>query len=209
MQKQPKYVFVTGGVASGLGKGITTASLGRLFRSRGLRVALQKLDEKGQEVGFTFYSFYENGPVALGWLRASHRALDRVGARHRHAGVVHDINRDEIRARRGAGVAVRASGGDACDEGAVAVAQLGGDLGGDADLDLVGVGELLTVGETRARVHDHGPHAQLAGEPDDGLGDVTRAEHDQCGARAVHLEERGPRLEARQVSDEIPILVGQ
>ena len=42
--KQPKYVFVTGGVASGLGKGITTASLGRLFRSRGLRVALQKLD---------------------------------------------------------------------------------------------------------------------------------------------------------------------
>lgn len=44
MQKQPKYIFVTGGVASGLGKGITTASLGRLFKSRGLRVALQKLD---------------------------------------------------------------------------------------------------------------------------------------------------------------------
>jgi CTP synthase len=42
--KQPKYIFVTGGVASGLGKGITTASLGRLFRSRSLRVALQKLD---------------------------------------------------------------------------------------------------------------------------------------------------------------------
>ena len=44
MLKEPKYIFVTGGVASGLGKGITTASLGRLFRSRGLRVALQKLD---------------------------------------------------------------------------------------------------------------------------------------------------------------------
>jgi CTP synthase len=44
VQKQPKFVFVTGGVASGLGKGITSASLGRLFRSRGLRVALQKLD---------------------------------------------------------------------------------------------------------------------------------------------------------------------
>ncbi len=44
MTKQPKYVFVTGGVASGLGKGITTASLGRLFKSRGLRVTLQKLD---------------------------------------------------------------------------------------------------------------------------------------------------------------------
>jgi CTP synthase len=39
-----KYIFVTGGVASGLGKGITTASLGRLFKSRGLRVTLQKLD---------------------------------------------------------------------------------------------------------------------------------------------------------------------
>jgi CTP synthase len=44
VQKEPKYIFVTGGVASGLGKGITTASLGRLFKSRGLRVALQKLD---------------------------------------------------------------------------------------------------------------------------------------------------------------------
>jgi len=44
VRKQPKYIFVTGGVASGLGKGITTASLGRLFKSRGLRVALQKLD---------------------------------------------------------------------------------------------------------------------------------------------------------------------
>ena len=44
MKTQPKFIFVTGGVASGLGKGITTASLGRLFKSRGLRVALQKLD---------------------------------------------------------------------------------------------------------------------------------------------------------------------
>jgi len=44
VRKEPKFIFVTGGVASGLGKGITTASLGRLFKSRGLRVALQKLD---------------------------------------------------------------------------------------------------------------------------------------------------------------------
>ena len=44
MEKHPKFIFVTGGVASGLGKGITTASLGRLFKSRGLRVTLQKLD---------------------------------------------------------------------------------------------------------------------------------------------------------------------
>ncbi len=44
MVKQSKFIFVTGGVASGLGKGITTASLGRLFKSRGLKVVLQKLD---------------------------------------------------------------------------------------------------------------------------------------------------------------------
>jgi CTP synthase len=42
--ERPKYVFVTGGVASGLGKGITSASLARLLQSRGLRVTLQKLD---------------------------------------------------------------------------------------------------------------------------------------------------------------------
>jgi CTP synthase len=39
-----KYIFVTGGVSSGLGKGITGASLGRLLKARGLRVTLQKLD---------------------------------------------------------------------------------------------------------------------------------------------------------------------
>ena len=39
-----KYIFVTGGVVSGLGKGITAASLGRLLKARGLRVTAQKLD---------------------------------------------------------------------------------------------------------------------------------------------------------------------
>ncbi|MDD6269970.1 MAG: CTP synthase [Oscillospiraceae bacterium] len=39
-----KYIFVTGGVVSGLGKGITAASLGRLLKVRGLKVAAQKLD---------------------------------------------------------------------------------------------------------------------------------------------------------------------
>ena len=39
-----KYIFVTGGVVSGLGKGITAASLGRLLKARGLKVASQKLD---------------------------------------------------------------------------------------------------------------------------------------------------------------------
>jgi CTP synthase len=40
----PKHVFVTGGVASSLGKGLTASSLGRLLKMRGLRVTMQKLD---------------------------------------------------------------------------------------------------------------------------------------------------------------------
>ncbi|KJS17152.1 MAG: CTP synthetase [Peptococcaceae bacterium BRH_c4b] len=39
-----KFIFVTGGVVSSLGKGITAASLGRLLKSRGLKIAIQKLD---------------------------------------------------------------------------------------------------------------------------------------------------------------------
>lgn len=39
-----KYIFVTGGVVSGIGKGITAASLGRLLKARGLRVTIQKFD---------------------------------------------------------------------------------------------------------------------------------------------------------------------
>ena len=39
-----KYVFVTGGVVSGLGKGITAASLGRLLKARGYNVTMQKFD---------------------------------------------------------------------------------------------------------------------------------------------------------------------
>jgi CTP synthase len=42
--RDPKYVFVTGGVVSALGKGIVAASLGRLLKARGLRVQLQKFD---------------------------------------------------------------------------------------------------------------------------------------------------------------------
>ena len=42
--RQAKYVFVTGGVVSSLGKGITAASLGRLLKARGLKVQVQKLD---------------------------------------------------------------------------------------------------------------------------------------------------------------------
>ena len=40
----PKYIFVTGGVVSSVGKGITTAALGRILKSRGLSVSIQKLD---------------------------------------------------------------------------------------------------------------------------------------------------------------------
>ena len=43
-QELTKFIFVTGGVVSSLGKGITAASLGRLLKSRGLRVSLQKFD---------------------------------------------------------------------------------------------------------------------------------------------------------------------
>jgi uncharacterized protein len=41
-----------------------------------LFVALQKLDRTGEYVGFVFYAMLENGPAALGWLRASHRETD-------------------------------------------------------------------------------------------------------------------------------------
>ena len=41
---QPKYIFMTGGVCSGLGKGITAASLGRLLKARGYKVTIQKFD---------------------------------------------------------------------------------------------------------------------------------------------------------------------
>ena len=40
----PKHIFVTGGVASSLGKGLTASSLGRLLKARGLKVVMQKLD---------------------------------------------------------------------------------------------------------------------------------------------------------------------
>jgi predicted acyl esterase len=45
-------------------------------RDMDLFVALQKLDRQGNEVPFTFYAMFDDGPLALGWLRASHRALD-------------------------------------------------------------------------------------------------------------------------------------
>ena len=43
-ESKTKYIFVTGGVISGVGKGITAASLGALLKSRGLKVTMQKCD---------------------------------------------------------------------------------------------------------------------------------------------------------------------
>ena len=43
-QRQPRHIFVTGGVVSSLGKGIAAASIGRLLVARGLTVGLQKFD---------------------------------------------------------------------------------------------------------------------------------------------------------------------
>lgn len=45
MAKNPKYIFVTGGVLSGLGKGITSASIGNILKDRGLAVNMQKFDQ--------------------------------------------------------------------------------------------------------------------------------------------------------------------
>jgi CTP synthase len=42
--KMPKYIFVTGGVLSSLGKGIASASIGCLLESRGLKITIQKID---------------------------------------------------------------------------------------------------------------------------------------------------------------------
>src|SRR5690349_5560279 len=43
--KPTKYIFVTGGVLSGLGKGITSASIGNILKERGLKVNMQKFDQ--------------------------------------------------------------------------------------------------------------------------------------------------------------------
>ena len=42
--KQTKYIFVTGGVLSGVGKGITAASMGAILKAKGYRVTMQKCD---------------------------------------------------------------------------------------------------------------------------------------------------------------------
>jgi len=45
MEKQIKFIFVTGGVLSGLGKGIAAASIGNILKARGYKIFMQKLDQ--------------------------------------------------------------------------------------------------------------------------------------------------------------------
>src|SRR6266567_3038773 len=71
VSEPPKYIFVTGGVASGLGKGITTASLARLLKSRGFKLTLQKLDpytdvDLGHYERFTDESLHRGSNVTTG-----------------------------------------------------------------------------------------------------------------------------------------------
>ena len=44
MSLETKYIFITGGVVSSVGKGVTAAALGRLLKERGIKVSVQKLD---------------------------------------------------------------------------------------------------------------------------------------------------------------------
>ena len=55
-----------------------------------LFVAIQKLERDGTYVPFVFYAMNEDGPVALGWLRASHRALDESRSRPEQPVHTHD-----------------------------------------------------------------------------------------------------------------------
>ena len=59
MTTNTKYIFVTGGVVSSLGKGITAASLGRLLKSRGYKVTIQKFDPDGLQK-FRIKVFYHS-----------------------------------------------------------------------------------------------------------------------------------------------------
>ena len=61
-----KYVFVTGGVVSGLGKGITAASLGRLLKARGYQVTMQKFDPIYQRGSGYDESYSARGSVRYG-----------------------------------------------------------------------------------------------------------------------------------------------
>ena len=84
-----KYIFVTGGVVSGLGKGITAASLGRLLKARGLKVALQKMDPY-MNIDPSVMSPYQHGEVFV-TEDGAETDLD-IGHYERFTDVFHDKN---------------------------------------------------------------------------------------------------------------------
>ena len=90
-----KYIFVTGGVVSGLGKGITAASLGRLLKQRGLRVRVQKLDPY-LNVDPGTMSPYQHGEVFV-----TDDGADEISERHRHR---YEFNNDFRETVTGAGL---------------------------------------------------------------------------------------------------------
>ena len=55
-----KFIFVTGGVVSSLGKGITAASLGRLLKNRGLKITIQKFDPYRKILYYFFVLSYSD-----------------------------------------------------------------------------------------------------------------------------------------------------
>ena len=99
-----KYIFVTGGVVSSLGKGIVAASLGRLLKERGLRVTLQKFDPYINVDPGTM-SPYQHGEVYV----TDDGAGDNVG-RHEHGAPLHRRRNAGERSRRGVGGTERAFG---------------------------------------------------------------------------------------------------
>jgi isoleucyl-tRNA synthetase len=115
-----KHIFVTGGVASSLGKGITASSLGRLLKSRGLRVTMQKLDpyinvDPGTMNPFQHGEVFvttDGGETDLDrWIlsrlhrtaaesRGALDAYDATGAGRRIAGFVDDLSNWYVRRAR-------------------------------------------------------------------------------------------------------------
>lgn len=89
-----KYIFVTGGVVSGLGKGITAASLGRLLKARGLKVAAQKLDpyinvdlSQHPDVYHGLYALQHRGQESCGIVVND----DGVFSAHKELGLVGEV----------------------------------------------------------------------------------------------------------------------
>ena len=73
-----KHIFVTGGVVSGLGKGITAASLGRLLKCRGLKVAAQKLDPYMENLNLLVAHFWMKNTNAVNTMAMTEMAAAKL-----------------------------------------------------------------------------------------------------------------------------------